>query len=168
MPVISSILFNTCFSAGKDLWAKPSAGKNQCSSNEIAVDQLHISPAKKLVPSSCSSGEVILGCRSATHYVLGPGQMWIRLSPALRVWKKRFIQAFVRNASVLVAIIRQKTPLLSGAGWMLCGRLYKWRELGWGQRHGWRVGCFPGGSFESLRGEGYLSYLRLQFLLNHN
>ena len=43
---ISSILFNTCLSAGKDLWAKPSAGEKQCGSNEIAGATLHITSWK--------------------------------------------------------------------------------------------------------------------------
>lgn len=46
MPVISSILFNTCLSAGKDWWAKPSAGKNQRSYNETAGETLHFSCRK--------------------------------------------------------------------------------------------------------------------------
>lgn len=54
------------------------------------LEQLCISPAEKLVLSARPSGGVGLGYRSAAHYVLGPGQTQIRLSSALRVWKKRF------------------------------------------------------------------------------
>lgn len=70
------------------------------------LEQLCISPAEKLILSTHSPGEVVLGYTSAAHHVLGPGQMQIRLTPTLKVWKKLFNQAFVRNASVLIAFIR--------------------------------------------------------------
>lgn len=61
------------------------------------LEQRCVSPAEKLVLSACSSREVVLGYRSTARYVLGPGQIWIRLSLALGVRKKRFNQVFCQQ-----------------------------------------------------------------------